>query len=316
MVEHLATVITNLLSAIPWIGKDFVEFPQILFSYLIPIGSLSTIGKVNEKALRGNKARTPQNKKEFINISSKFMGIFVGFVDGDGYLKINKTNIKRGYISIELVISLDLRDLELLNYIKSILKIGRIYIYKSTCKYIIGKVDLQEIVFPLLRYHNIAFLHKNRLIQYNNCIFILENNILKYNDYVIAINSLDLAKTDNNNIDAFTIVNLPYFQNWLIGFIIAEGSFIIKKSDEVVFTIRQRNHDDLFKAFQLHFDTNRKIDKSTPGHSQFSIQSVKDLTKLIDFVNSDKVHELIGYKKSQYEKFINKINSLKRFKIK
>jgi len=26
MIECLATVITNLLSAIPWIGQDFVEF--------------------------------------------------------------------------------------------------------------------------------------------------------------------------------------------------------------------------------------------------------------------------------------------------
>lgn len=26
MIENLATVITNLLSAIPWIGTDFVQF--------------------------------------------------------------------------------------------------------------------------------------------------------------------------------------------------------------------------------------------------------------------------------------------------
>ena len=32
MIKHLATVITNLLSAIPWIGQDFVEFEkQLLF---------------------------------------------------------------------------------------------------------------------------------------------------------------------------------------------------------------------------------------------------------------------------------------------
>jgi hypothetical protein len=30
MIKHLATVITNLLSAIPWIGQDFVEFEKLL----------------------------------------------------------------------------------------------------------------------------------------------------------------------------------------------------------------------------------------------------------------------------------------------
>lgn len=71
MIEYLATVITNLLSAIPWIGQDFVEFVKlllfiitlsILYFYTIANYNISTIGKVNESALRGKKARTDQDK--------------------------------------------------------------------------------------------------------------------------------------------------------------------------------------------------------------------------------------------------------------
>ena len=71
--------------------------------------------------------------------------MFIGLVDGDGYIAITRT--VKGFISFELVISLDVRDLELLEYVKSVLNIGRIKAYPnlSAVKYIIGKVDLQEI---------------------------------------------------------------------------------------------------------------------------------------------------------------------------
>ena len=98
--------------------------------------------------------------------------MFVGFVDGDGYIKITKSinRINKDYLSVELVVSLNIRDKETLYYIKDILKVGRIYIYKSTIKYIISRVDLQEVIFPLLIYHNMYFLTKNRHTQYIKCI--------------------------------------------------------------------------------------------------------------------------------------------------
>jgi hypothetical protein len=51
-----ATVITNMLSAIPWIGHDFVQFCitiliTVFFVYIAAI-CLPTIGTVNTRALR------------------------------------------------------------------------------------------------------------------------------------------------------------------------------------------------------------------------------------------------------------------------
>ena len=68
MIKHLATVITNLLSAIPWIGQDFVEFVKLLlfiitlfiiYYYFITKcnNNMTTIGKGNESALRGRRRR-------------------------------------------------------------------------------------------------------------------------------------------------------------------------------------------------------------------------------------------------------------------
>ena len=74
----MATVITNLLSAIPWIGPDFVEFVKLLlfiitrpYYYFLNKcnNNMSTIGKVNESAFFFNKkkikSRTDQENKLF-----------------------------------------------------------------------------------------------------------------------------------------------------------------------------------------------------------------------------------------------------------
>ena len=52
---------------------------------------------------------------------------------------------------------------------------------------------------------------------------------------------------------------LPFFTCWLVGFTMAEGSFLIKNNQDACFQIRQRAHIELFQAFQLLFNTNRKI---------------------------------------------------------
>lgn len=146
-----ATVITNLLSAIPWIGQDFVEFVKLLlfiitlsifYSFITKCNSsMSTIGKVNESALRGKKSRTDQEKQAFLSsISYEFMSMFIGLIDGHGYIAITKIGLDN--IRMELILSVDIKDLKLLQHIKNVLKIGRINEYPniSTAKLIIGKV--------------------------------------------------------------------------------------------------------------------------------------------------------------------------------
>lgn len=73
-----------------------------------------------------------------------------------------------GYIRLQLIISLDLRDIELLYYIQSVLKIGRVNAYpnSNTAKYTISKTDLQEILFPLIIAHNLFFLTNVRRSQF------------------------------------------------------------------------------------------------------------------------------------------------------
>lgn len=111
--------------------------------------------------------------------------MLIGIIDGDGHISITKTN--KGYIKMNLVISLNIRDLSLLEYVYSILRLGKIKTYpkskiKDTCKLVIHKTDIQDILFPLLRYHKLYFLTKERNQQYDKAIYILENNLIYFDN--------------------------------------------------------------------------------------------------------------------------------------
>lgn len=135
------------------------------------------LGTVHKNALK--KRSNTVNEKEFYSIPAPFLAFLAGLIDGDGYIQITRTT--KGFITMKLVISLHLKDLSTLEYIHSVLSLGKITIYKDlrspTCKLIINKTDLQQYLFPLLIYHNIYFLTETRVKQFNLAVFILKNDL-------------------------------------------------------------------------------------------------------------------------------------------
>jgi hypothetical protein len=131
--------------------------------------------------------------QEYINIPASFLAFFSGMVDGDGYIQISKTT--KGFITMKLVISLHLEDISTLEYINSVLKVGKLNIYRDnrspTCKLVINRTDLQEIVFPLFLYNNIFFLTETRTNQFNLAMHILKNDIRTFD----IISSIENAPT-------------------------------------------------------------------------------------------------------------------------
>jgi hypothetical protein len=199
----LATVITNLLSAIPVFGKDIVELinftpasligewePFIKFKAAIST-VLPTIGTVNKHALKkGKKIRL--DKREFLSIPNQFLAFIAGFIDGDGYIQITRTI--KGFITIKMVITIHLEDLSTLEYIHSVLKIGKITInrdHKSpNCSLKISRTDLQEVLFPLFLHHGIFFLTEVRRAQFNLAMLILKEEIKIYDQILSPLGAL------------------------------------------------------------------------------------------------------------------------------
>lgn len=307
-----ATVITNLLSAIPWIGKDLVEFEPLengsIYSNIVELSLLPVIGTVNSKAMNKIKLRTEKEKLEALKISKSFLAMLVGLIDGDGYIAITKT--PKDYIRIDLVISLDLRDLDLLNYIHSVLKVGRINKYPKSnlVKLTIPRTDLQTILFPLFIYYNLYFLTETRRAQYDKVLFILQSNLKKYSEL-----PKEFPVYNNLPVTASGYSELDFFKNWTVGFTTAEGSFFMKNNKDICFSLKQRTHELLFEAFRIIFDTKVKIN-NFDGYSQFMVSSIKDLQTVVNFFSFSDLHPLVGYKLTQYEVWLNQIQEHPRYK--
>lgn len=309
-----ATVITNLMSAIPWVGQDIVELKEIthIYSEAIYLSSLPIIGTIHKNALKKGKNSSRLELKEYLNIPPSFLAFFAGLVDGDGYIQITKTT--KGFITMKLVISLHLEDISTLQYINSVLKLGKLNTYRdnrsSTCKLVINKTDLQEIVFPLFLYHNIFFLTETRMSQFNLATHILKNDIRTYD----AITSIENVNTFFELKTPSDYTKLPFFRNWIVGFTMSEGSFFMKKNNDGCFQLKQRIHTNLFEAFKLVFNTNRKIEIEKELYNQFGVSSKKDVQKVIDFFSFAGLHPLVGLKGIQYIKWLNLLRESNRYK--
>ena len=78
-----------------------------------------------------------------------------------------------------------------------------------------------------------------------------------------------------------------------------------------MFSIK-RVHSNLFEAFKLIFDTNRKID-TTNNYSQFGVSSKSDIQKVINFFSFSGLHPLIGGKYIQYANWLNNLRESSRY---
>jgi len=293
------------MSAIPWLGQDIVELINVA------VLTLPTIGNITPQALSrtGNNIRI--DKKEFLSIPYSFLAMLVGFIDGDGYISITKT--LKGFIRIDLTISLHIRDLSTLQYMQSVLGIGRINVYSklNSCKWIITKTDLQEVLLPLLLHHNLYFLTEKRREQFDKAMFILQNNIKLFSDIPIEVPSLFPLPTR-----ASSYLALPFFNNWIVGFTMAEGSFLVKSNDDACFQLRQRKHVLLFEAFKIVFGTGRKIGLDG-NYNLFSVSSISDIQRVINFFSFSGYHPIVGYKFIGYEQWLTYLrNSVRYGKLK
>jgi hypothetical protein len=134
--------------------------------------------------------------------------MLIGLIDGDGYFLIHKT--PKNYIKINLTISLHINDLPLLQYIHSILKLGKVSVYSKikTCKFIINKTELQDIFLPLLLHYQIYPLTYKRNNQFNKVFYIFKNNIKYFTDIPFYIPYLFILPNSCLNF-----IKISYFNN-------------------------------------------------------------------------------------------------------
>jgi len=189
--------------------------------YVLPFGQMSLWGKTIDFA------RTLSNFKYKPN--KKFMAMFVGFVDGDGYFDIgeqkqyNKNTLAKSTIRIRLSMNVHVRDLSLLEYFVKTLGVGKIDIMsgeRNQIRVIFYKKDLLTVIFPLMKEYDLKFLTYQRAKQFALMNYILKNSITYWIDVNFKVFMFDFKK-----LGVEDLIKLDYFADWLVGFTMAEGSF-------------------------------------------------------------------------------------------
>lgn len=288
----------------------FIYTIGALNSVILPI--LPTIGTLSPHAYKKD-IKKKINKSDYLTIPPQFLSYLVGLIDGDGYLGVNSS--ATGNIGINLTIQLHLDDLSTLEYIHSVLKLGRIKIYKDqrspNARFILNKTELQDVFFPLLKYHSIFFLTENRRSQFNLAMFIFENNIKNFDQIPNYVETPSFSILPANSLG---YLNLPFFKNWVVGFTTAEGSFLVKANKDACFQLKQAIHLNMFDSFKLLFDTSRKLSMENGKFLQFSVSSKKDIQTVINFFSFSGLHPLTGLKTIQYINWLNKLKLSDRYK--
>jgi hypothetical protein len=166
------------------------------------------VGTINYKSRTAKSNRL--SEAEYLSIPKSFLAFLIGFIDGDGYIGIKKSY--NDSIVIHLTISIHLDDITTLNYIQSVLKIGKIYSYPNrkspTVRLIFSKSELQEVLFPLFLHHEFFFLTNTRRAQYNMAMFIFNNNIKIYSELPSVAPIIQELPTS-----ALDYANLPFFKD-------------------------------------------------------------------------------------------------------
>lgn len=268
-------------------------YDSCLFWTLIYAGKISkileSVGLIHN--VNPEKSQKHGIDQQGINkYDDKFLEWFIGFAEGNGSFVI--TNGKSlFYIHLHLV------DLPLLYKIKTELNIGNVYTNNNSCIFI---VKAKKEVYNLINIFNgNLYLNKRKLL-FANWV----NNFNKKNNLAIEILKTDFKPS--------------LFDNWLAGFIDAEGSFLVsvskkkiiqrfvlvEKDAEVEFmylslllngyTEKLKNNDRLV----INFENLNIILEYLKNHKLYSVKE-KSLEKWLEIyyirVNQDSPLDIVQY---------------------
>lgn len=271
-------------------------------------------------------------------LNTKDIQWLVGFTDGDGCLSMFKEKKYLNNWRHEYTIGLELKDIRLLYKIKEILGCGIIRKYNNVAIFRIKKIK-HLIYFIIPIFDKFPLLTENKRLMYLNFRNTLLNKTLNSKR---NINSVDIVFIKNllhkepNNLynitikDLFKNIDYNYFDNWLVGFTEAEGSFyFIKKNKKdninqiplrAEFRLSQNNNLLLLTKIKERLKLTRKVSLQTNSSNHYYIiaGSIVTVQNIINFYTKPNLVKLKGIKYLNFLlwlKGIKKINKYKNVKI-
>lgn len=342
----MATVITSLATVIPVVGKTVLSY---LWGGLYKASRQKTLldagtGFLEQKFQyvcdyfmnnTGNLKSFEvlfQNKVKTLHMISKSAGLFkeicstlnnsqrpnardlmwlVGFVEGDGSFSVNKNG---KYVKYEFAIEIHISDIKLLYKIKSI--IGGYGSIRSNTELarlkISSKIDLKRVILPIFDKYGMVTSKQYDYLYFKSCLL---QNITYYEH--LPIYERPIYTPYNSTQD---ILNLYYFDAWLVGFMEAESYFSTyqvtgeKESNKTAkFGISQTNENgiQIITAIKEHLSIN-----SNPyinnNNCVIETTSVRGVQNVINFLKNTPV-KLKGNKRAQYLKWLHELRVNPRY---
>jgi len=218
---------------------------------------------------------------------------WVGLMDGDGSIQVNHWRYKN--LQYRLVIKLKYcsENLSMLNLIGKHIG-GRVRIIGEN-KFIIWQVDnrihIQKIIKIFIKYPPLTSRLRAQLAFMLFCFEM--NNVEWY------LNARD-KKYLNYNVEILNIDN-SYFNEWLSGFIEAEGCFSIRTTtNNHSFSIGQNEDKFILDKIKNHFNITNQIRKI---NDRFWLIEIYKKSTLINIINHCIEYPLLGEKFLSLVKF-------------
>ena len=347
----MATVITNLMSAIPWVGQDIVEFlwgglntdephyGDIMLKILLNAGTSPNLEVVYDLFLillltiyvkitmtrrksAGVRSLHTSQASQRLHAGDLTYAYLVGLFEGEGYFSLSK---KGKYLTYELGIELSIKDVQLLYKIKSILGVGIIsFITRDNIEMVAltirNKDHLKRYIFPIFDKYPMFSIKQYDYLRFRNTLLlgiIYSQDLPQYTRSEIDINNVESEK-----VDLFykieSIINCSYFSAWLVGFIEAEGCFSVYKLDKIKkypvasFYIAQTNGEVLITAIRKYLSFTTKVYKDKTNCYKLKVSSVRSIENIVNFLDKAPV-KLLGNKRLQYLLWIKQLRTITRY---
>ena len=171
-----------------------------------------------------------------------------------------------------------------------------IYSIKIITNFKIKLITLKNFILPIFDKYPLITNKQYDYIRFKDYLLkevkLYENININYIRPIIPLNSVD------------SVLALPYFSSWLIGFIEAEGCFsVYRPSDRdsfvVSFDISQTNSREIISAICKYLSFTQKVTKDNTNNFKIKVSSVRSVENVIKFLQNAPV-KLKGHKKLQY----------------